>query len=285
MLPGSDAILDILGWNGAVCRGRARVLACCAPPTTAQASMSKKGHHKPGTDAKKRKGPIRRFLKWPLRFVLGFVSLLLLYFVSAIVLGLIPTNADWKQVENGRRVYVITNGVHTSFILPTGDGGENLLAFAPFEKATRANTPYIEFGWGDRGFYLETPQWSDLTVGTALNAVFLPSSTVVHVDYWEWEPPVKEHIRRITLDDEEYGRLLDYIRKSFALDAQKKVQRIPDAGYHERDAFFQGQGSYSLLYTCNDWTNAGLKHAGVKTALWSPFDKAILYHLPVTKDG
>ena len=144
--------------------------------------MSKPNPKRSKQDKKPKKGPIRRFLKWPLRIVFGFVAALLLYFVSAIVLGLIPANADWKQAENGRRVYVITNGVHTSFILPRGYGDDNLLRFVPFENATDASCPYIEFGWGDRGFYLETPRWADLTVATALNAVFLPSSTVVHVD-------------------------------------------------------------------------------------------------------
>ena len=246
--------------------------------------MSKPRSDKAGPDAKKKKGPIRRFLEWPIRIVLGLVGLLLLYLALAVVLGLITTNSDWKQAESGRRVYVITNGVHTSFILPRGAGDDNWLRFVPFEKASNANCPYIEFGWGDRGFYLETPQWSDLKVSTALEAVFLPSSTVMHVDYWEWEPPVKDHIRRLVLDDEEYGRLVDFIKESFALDSSEKVQRIPDAGYHDRDAFFQAKGSYSLFYTCNDWTNAGLKEAGVKTAIWSPFDKAILYHLPAAQE-
>lgn len=226
------------------------------------------------------KGPIRRFFKWPLRIALIFVGMVLLFFLSAVVLGLLTTNSSWKQSPQGKRVYVITNGVHTSFILPTGKGEDSLLHLVPFEGASPADCPYVEFGWGDRYFYLETPAWSDLKLTTALHAMLLPSSTVVHVDYWYREPQPDEDIRRIRLAPDEYRRLLDYIRQSFALDTSHHTQRIPGAHYGSRDAFFEGAGTYHLFHTCNDWTNTGLKAAGVKTAIWSPFDKAILYHLP-----
>lgn len=245
--------------------------------------MSKPRPDQPEPEAKRQKGPIRRFLRWPLRALFGFVASLLLYILSAAVLGLIPVNSDWIQATSGRDVYVISNGVHTSFILPRGNGAENLLRFVPFEKATDVNCRYVQFGWGDRGFYLDTPNWSDLEVSTALKSVLLPSSTVVHVTYWRWQPQPNERIRRILLSDTEYGRLLDHIKNSFTFDPSGKTQPIPGAGYSDRDAFFEAQGSYSLLHTCNDWTNTGLKHAGVKTALWSPFDQAILYHRPLPK--
>ncbi len=229
---------------------------------------------------KSKKGPIRRFLRWPIRILLILIALPLMYLLMALILGLIPTNSDWKQSQEGQRVYVTTNGVHTSFILPKGEGADNLLRLVPFENTTDADCPYVQLGWGDRGFYLETPEWSDLQISTALHAVFLPSSTVVHVYYWPWEPEVDENTRRVILDPKEYANLLIYIKNSFALDASHKPQRIPDAHYGRRDAFFEGKGSYHLFQTCNDWTNAGLKAAGVKTAIWSPFDKAILYQLP-----
>lgn len=228
------------------------------------------------------RGPVRLLLGWTLRGTVGLVGLLLLYVGSAIVMGLIPVNSGWTQVGHGTEVYVITNGVHTSFIVPRGEGDDDLLRFVPFDDA--GDCVYLEFGWGDRGFYLETPRWSDLKVSTALHAILLPSSTVVHVDYRRWKPRPDQDLRRLILAADEYGRLLAHIRKAFALDASGRTRRIPGAHYHDRDAFFEGQGSYSLLYTCNDWTNAGLKAAGVRTALWSPFDKAILYHLPLSTD-
>ncbi|MEZ5987799.1 MAG: TIGR02117 family protein [Planctomycetota bacterium] len=227
---------------------------------------------------------MRSTLVWTLRAVLGVVALALLYVGTAVVMGLVPVNTSWRQAEQGTAVYVITNGVHTSFIVPRGEGDDDLLRFVPFEDASGDDCPYVEFGWGDRAFYLETPRWSDLRVTTALNAMLLPSSTVVHVVYWWSEPRPGERVRRVVLRPEEYGRLLDHVREAFALDAEGRARRILGARYHDRDAFFEGAGSYSLLYTCNDWTNTGLKAAGVRTALWSPFDKAIMYHLPASTD-
>ncbi|NJO90589.1 MAG: DUF2459 domain-containing protein, partial [Chloroflexia bacterium] len=43
--------------------------------------------------------------------------------------------------------------------------------------------------------------------------------------------------------------------------------------------YFQAKGKYSLFFTCNNWANRGLKKAGVKNAVWAPFDKSVLYHL------
>ena len=38
-------------------------------------------------------------------------------------------------------------------------------------------------------------------------------------------------------------------------------------------------GSYHAFNTCNSWTNRVLASIGVRTAMWSPTDHAILYQL------
>ena len=44
---------------------------------------------------------------------------------------------------------------------------------------------YVAFGWGDRGFYLETPTWDDLKYSTVLKALFWHSPAVMHVSFYK----------------------------------------------------------------------------------------------------
>jgi hypothetical protein len=44
---------------------------------------------------------------------------------------------------------------------------------------------YLAFGWGDKGFYLNTPEWADLKVSTALNAAFGLSSSAIHSTFYK----------------------------------------------------------------------------------------------------
>lgn len=47
-------------------------------------------------------------------------------------------------------------------------------------------------------------------------------------------------------------------------------------GYGLADTFYAAKGTYSLLYTCNNWTGDALKAAGVRTGWWTPFPMGLL---------
>ena len=73
-----------------------------------------------------------------------------------------------------------------------------------------------------------------------------------------------------------YGRLVNYISNSFQKDAGGHVIKIAtNANYNKADAFYEANGSYSMLHTCNTWANNGLKCSGQKACLWTPFDTGI----------
>ena len=48
------------------------------------------------------------------------------------------------------------------------------------------------------------------------------------------------------------------------------------AQYGNTDAFYEALGSYSMLYSCNTWTNNALKKANLPSGIWTVFDKGIL---------
>lgn len=81
---------------------------------------------------------------------------------------------------------------------------------------TRKATPadYVAFGWGDHGFYLETPTWADLTVPTALKAVSWLNRTAIHATFYP-ELQENQHSVYIHITSEEYRKLVQSILPSF----------------------------------------------------------------------
>ncbi len=130
-------------------------------------------------------------------------------------------------------------------------------------------------GWGDKGFYLETPQWKDLKTSVAFKAAFALGQTAIHTTFYK-AMKVSESCRPIVISNDQYKRLISYVTNSFQQD--KSGHFIPiatNAVYGKNDAFYEANGSYSMLHTCNTWANGGLKTCGQKCCLWTPFDKGI----------
>lgn len=50
---------------------------------------------------------------------------------------------------------------------------------------------------------------------------------------------------------------------------------IDHEGHGRTDAFFEGVGRYSPLFTCNTWANSALKSCGQKCCLWTALQQPI----------
>ncbi len=215
---------------------------------------------------------------YALRVFLFFVGIVIFYLLLALILAFVPVNADSKQPEAGITMYLSSNGVHTDLIVPIDSGSRNWLELFPARHLRNPDRSYsyIGFGWGDKGFYLNTPTWNDLTVATVCKAVFIPSATTLHVSYFGSATATDRQCKKIVLSRAQYEKIAEFIRNSLALDQSGDPILITGEHYHCCDAFYEARGKYSFLYTCNNWTNEALKRAGVRTALWAPFDRAIL---------
>jgi len=192
-----------------------------------------------------------------------------LYLALAVVLSLIPTAPTPTAATPDREIYVSSNRVHADFILPAAYVPPPLLA----QLGYLADYPYLAFGWGDKGFYLDTPTWAELQASTAVRAMLLPSPTAVHVTGHAAVGSDWAHLR-VTQD--QIDLLNVFIADAFAVNGSGRLQHIDDAGYGNNDEFYEATGSYSALYTCNNWVNEGLKLIGFKTALWSPSEWGIM---------
>lgn len=212
--------------------------------------------------------------------VIFFFKLIILYLTAAIYLGLIPVNLNYEQSDNGIDIYIASNGVHTDFVLPVTTSQINWQEFFGDKtfQGLWSNIPYIAFGWGDEGFYLHTPEWRDLKPAIAIRALFIPSPSAMHVTLWP-VPETGNNIRRISVSREQYQRIIEYIKYSFLTNKSGDPVLIDYPGYTSYDLFFKSGIKFHLFRTCNVWTNTGLRYAGIRSAIWAPFDKTILFQL------
>ena len=216
-----------------------------------------------------------------LLILVGFLlGVILLYVILALLLPLIPINAkkttDPKVVE----LYILTNGVHTDLVLPVRTSQIDWSQKLPFKNTRGQKTDfrYIAFGWGDKGFYLDTPTWSQLKFSTAFKAAFWLSDSAMHCTYYK---QMKEgnDCKKMMLTEQQYQDLIQFIDSRFDKDAAGHYILVPtNAVYGDDDAFYDAKGSYNFTYTCNTWANDGLKVAGQKAALWTATDFGIFGH-------
>ena len=210
-------------------------------------------------------------LKFLKRALILISVLLLSYFILAFSLSFLGTRPPKLECAALDTLYVTSNGIHLDLILPRHLIGEELQMGMKLDPATQ----FVGFGWGDKGFYLETPTWADLRFRTAVKALFLKSGTAMHLTFYHRARP--DWIK-IPVCGQQVELLNEYLASGFQKDQNGSFLEIPDAGYTSRDRFYEAEGSYNCLNTCNNWINRGLKKAKIKTSLWAPFDQGVLYH-------
>ncbi len=211
--------------------------------------------------------------------VLTFVGLVLLYFAAAYCLSRIAVNED-VEAKNDVQIYIMSNGVHTDIVVPVKSNAIDWSNYVKYKNTAANDTTanYLAFGWGDKGFYLETPTWADLKFSVAFKAAFALGNSAIHATYYN-QLQEGEKCKCIHISEAEYKKLVDFILNSFQKDESQNVLCInTDANYGPYDAFYEAVGSYSLFHTCNTWANNALKSCDQKASLWTPFDTGIFYH-------
>lgn len=207
--------------------------------------------------------------KWSLRLsgVLGAMCLLVLgYFLAGLIGGAIPAGTGEPPPARGIRIYVEDNGIHTGIVLPkhaAGQSFDDLVRADDLADPRHAGHGWLSIGWGERAFYLGTPSWADVKPATILAAAIGSDAVVMHVGHLS-EPVGEAGVYPVTLSPDQYRRLVAFIRASFG-----KGQ--PVHGYGPSDAFYVARGRYSAVDTCNAWTGAALRAAGVPMGAWTPF--------------
>lgn len=217
-----------------------------------------------------------KIIGWTL---LGIISFFILYIISALSISKISVNSDVSQKDKPIEIFILSNGVHTDIVVPIKNEIKDWSKEIRFHqtKSKDSLVHYLAFGWGDKGFYLNTPEWSDLKASTAFNAAFGLSSSAMHTTFYK-KMNENASCKKIKISAEEYQKMVTYISDSFHRDLHKNVQWISGHSYGNRDAFYEAKGSYNLFYTCNTWANNALKIANQKASLWTVTDTGIFCH-------
>lgn len=205
-----------------------------------------------------------------------------LYLLAVAVLPYIPVNTSTPK-QNDITIYVMSNGVHTDIVCPIYTEYYNWSEWVPFEhtRSQRSDFTHVAFGWGDKGFYLNTPTWAELKFSTAFQAAFWLGEAAMHVTFYH-TPKENQHCRAISISQEDYELLSLRIRYYFKTEEYHPILIPTDQVYGNNDAFYEAKSTYNLFFTCNTWTNEILKKSNQKAAFWTATDWGILHHYPIS---
>ena len=185
---------------------------------------------------------------------LSFVILLVLLLAGCAARA-DPLNSS--AVEAAPKViYVVSHGWHTGIVIARADLPDDWHGLQDF-----ARSDYLEFGWGDAGFYPA----EEGTVWLALKALFWPTPSVLHVagitgSVTGFFP--KSQLVRIRLLESGFVRLLRFIRDTYWLGAEGRAIPVA-AGLYGDGKFYRARGKFYFPKTCNYWTVSALREAGL----------------------
>ncbi len=219
-------------------------------------------------------------LMYLLKVVGIILGIVIIYVILGLLIPYIPVSAKDDGQKKEIPIYIYTNGVHTDIVMPVTNDLQDWSRKIPFAntKSKKTDYQYIGIGWGDKGFYLDTPTWADLKFSTAVKAAFWLSDSAMHCTYYNTMKE-GEDCKMIMISRGQYENLVKYVEDKFDKDQNGNFILIPtNAVYGDNDAFYDAKGTYSFLYTCNTWSNNALKAAGQKAALWTPTDFGIFQH-------
>ncbi len=163
------------------------------------------------------------------------------------------------QGENGNDetvIHVTSNGWHSGIVIAKGDIPPGRIP----ETADFKDAQFFEFGWGDAKFYPS----KDVTIGMSMDALLVPTPTVIHM-VGLWTEPAryfpKAEIVPLKVNTENLHALIDFIDASFNRGGKPRATASAP-GLYADSRFYPAHGTFHLLNTCNTWTGQALAAAG-----------------------
>jgi uncharacterized protein (TIGR02117 family) len=198
-----------------------------------------------------------------------------LYFTAALVGSLIPANSDWREPGEGIPILVETNGVHVSLIVPISAAGEDLSDLIRPEDLTNRDLygTHAMIGWGHGPVYRSARTWGDVRSGDIGSAIVGSNDTTLHI-YHLIDPKPLTHRKRFLVNQRQYRKIIASIRATFRLSPDRRSNAYP--AYAPDNLFYDSVGRYSAIITCNEWTGAILRNAGVRIGIWTPMPGGVM---------
>ena len=181
------------------------------------------------------------------------------------------------------KIYVAGEPMHVNLIFPVQNQAFDWSQFLPVGQIGRDAQPsyrYLKFGWGDRDFYMNTPNWSEVKISSVLRSLFMPGNpAALYVEgYAELPHEQNVKLKCVGVNQKDYLQLVSFIKASFQQTAQGQPIRMQAAT--ATSGFYEATGHYSILKTCNTWAAEGLDTANIQTPLWSGLASAVIRQIP-----
>ena len=156
----------------------------------------------------------------------------------------------------GKTIYIVGHGWHTGIVLPVRDISPEIWP----EVRDYQNLDYVEFGWGDEGFY----RAKKITPSLVAKAAFLPTPSVMHVagfpgrvlSFYEASDVIE-----LQLEDDQFDEMCRFLSDSFERDLSGRSENL-GPGLYGASKFYRARGKYYVPKTCNIWTAKALRAAG-----------------------
>ena len=154
-------------------------------------------------------------------------------------------------------IRVVSHGWHTGIVVPRRELPKGLwLAGGDF-----SDDEFLEFGWGDAGFY----QAESMSIWQSLRAAVVPSDAVLHVV--GFQKPTDEFFRGsgVVAIDVSLGaldRLVRFFDQSVVKSRDGGVRPL-GSGLYGHSYFYAAHGQYALFNNCNHWVARALQSAGL----------------------
>ena len=187
-----------------------------------------------------------------------------LFFISVLFLLSACPSKPWvvkhseeKSADENVTIYVVSHGWHTGIVVPAG----KIQSTLPQLGERFGDIAYIEFGWGDNMFYPA----NEITTGLTLRALLWPTESVIHAVAVPEKVVVffsGSRIEKICLSGSDYTLLIRFIINSFSKDEENDIIQLKH-GIYGNSQFYQAEGTFHVMNTCNNWTAKALKSAGM----------------------
>ena len=208
------------------------------------------------------------------RIGLGIAAAVAALVAVAVLTARSGDPALWPPAPGEPRVeiFVVSHGYHSGIVLPREAVAEaasrrgHLALGAVLQRF--AAFRWLEFGWGDEGFYRHVPTVASLTFGLAVRALLRPGNpSVVHVvglpgDAREAFP--QSDIVRIELSGSGFTRMIEALEASFTKAGGAAAEPL-GAGLYGPSLFYRGVDTFHAFNVCNHWVARLLSWAGLPT--------------------
>lgn len=177
-------------------------------------------------------------------------------FLFSSCLGPISQLYPEDESERPVTIYVTSHGWHVGIVTETA-------LVEPWLPTIEQlpDTRYLEFGWGDAGYYTNpNPGLAEL-----LNAALWPTPSVLHIAGFDMPVSSKfpnSKIVRIHISEKGMEKLAQFLASAIKTDEHERAVYITDGLYGD-SLFIEAYGLYYVPNTSNLWTARALRKTGL----------------------